>query len=377
MKVHQLKRKASRRLESAHLPTLGIQSYGEDNLYPQTLRNIISASPIGAECVDRYAEFIEGNGFADLDFAEMVVNRYGDTADALHADVCRDLAMFGGFALHIAYNIFGKIAGVTHIPFESVRLTEANERGEVAQCAVHPDWSGNSTRGGKKIQVNKENTKYLPMFDARPAVVLREIEAAGGLRQYGGQVFYYSNRGRRNYPISKADRVVTEMSTDEGLSNVRFRNARNNFLPSALVIVRNGASQMDDNGTEFTQQISALQGDENTGKMLVVGVDSQEEEPIVKPLSSQNYDKEFQVTDATTCERIYAAFGQDVWNAIRIGKVGFGGSLVKDAFDYYNTLVERDRRVVERAFASIFSHWWAEGERDYSVTPILYKTWNI
>jgi hypothetical protein len=132
---------------------------------------------------------------------------------------------------------------------------------------------------------------------------------------------------------------------------------------------------MEDGGNEFTEQLSTLQGDENTGKILVVEVNDAEEIPEVKTLSSQNYDKEFTATDASTCERIYAAFGQDVWNAIRTGKVGFGGTLVKDAFDYYNTLVERDRRVVERAFASIFANWWDEQERDFSVAPILYKQW--
>lgn len=375
MKVHELKRKSKKRIDTSYLPQLGIQSYGVDNLYPQTLRNIIAASPIGAECVDRYAEFIEGNGFVDLAFAEMVINRYGDTADSLHADVCRDLAMFGGFALHISYNIFGKVAGVTHIPFESVRLMESNKSGDVRAVAIHPDWTGDATRDGKKVFITKENIDFLPMFDPRPSVVMREIAEAPSFREYGGQVFYYSNRGVRNYPISKADRVVTEMSTDEGLSNVRYRNTRNNFLPSALIVMRRGSAQMEEGGTAFTDQLSRLQGDENTGKMLVVEVGDAGEEPIVKTLASQNYDKEFSVTDDTTCERIYSAFGQDVWNAIRKGKVGFGGALVKDAFDYYNTLVERDRRVVERAFASIFAHWWEESERDYSVAPILYKAW--
>ena len=374
MKVQQLKRKAKRRLDTSYSPTLGIQSYGEDNLYPQNLRNIVAASSIGSECVDRYADFIEGNGFVSLDFAEMVVNRYGDTADSLHADVCRDFAMFGGFALHISYNIFGKVAGVAHIPFENVRLCEPSENGIIRQVAVHPDWSGEATRAGRKIFVNKENTSYFNLFDPREYVVKHEIEAAGGLRAYGGQVLYYSNRGKR-YPLCKADRVVTEMSTDEGLSNVRYRNARCNFMPSALVVVRKGSSQSDDDGNEFTQQLSTLQGDEQTGKLLVVEVGDAEEEPVVKPLSSQNYDKEFSVTDNATCERIYAAFSQEVWNSIRIGKVGFGGQIIKDAFDYYNTLVERDRRVIEREFSKVFSHWWTGEQFTFDVAPILYKTW--
>ena len=376
MKVINLKKKSSKRSDTSYISSLGIQSYGEDNLYPQTLRNIIAASPIGSECVDRYADFIEGNGFTDLAFAEMVVNNAGDTCDDIHADICRDYAMFGGFALHVSYNAFGKIAAISHIPFENVRLCEPKGNGAVTHVAVHPDWSGEKTREGKKINVNKENTKYLSLFDPREAVVKLEIERAGGLRYYGGQVLYVSNRGRRNYPNPKADRVVTEMSTDEGLSNVRFRNTRCNFMPSAIVVVKRGASMQSDDGNDLTDQLSTLQGDERTGKILVVEVDSDDEIPEVKALNSANFDKEFSVTDATTCERIYAAFNQEVWNAIRIGKVGFGGQLITDAFNYYNTVVERERRVIERAFAQIFAHWRDGGLYKYDVAPIQYKTWN-
>lgn len=376
MKVQQLKKKSSKRVETAYLSTLGIQSYGIDNLYPQTLRNIISASSIGGDCVDRYADFIEGNGFKSLEFAELVVNKQGDTADALHADVCRDYATFGGFALHVSYNVFGKVAGVAHIPFESVRLCEPNDRGVVNSIAIHPDWSGEYTRKGSRVTVTKQNIEYYPTFDPRESVVKHEIDLAGGLRHYKGQIFYYSNRGKQHYPISKADRVVTEMSTDEGLSNVRYRNARCNFMPSSLIITKKGATQSDDIGNEFTDQLSTLQGDENTGKILVVEVGDEDEVPEVKSLSSQNYDKEFSVTDSTTCERIYSAFSQEVWNSIRIGKVGFGGQIIKDAFDYYNTIVERDRRVIERSFAAIFNHWWTEEVFDYDVEPIIYKQWD-
>ena len=44
MKVKELKKKSSVRVDIRYLQQLGIQSYGDDNLYPQTVRNIIAAS---------------------------------------------------------------------------------------------------------------------------------------------------------------------------------------------------------------------------------------------------------------------------------------------------------------------------------------------
>ena len=61
MRVKDLKKKSSDRVDVSYLRQFGIQGFGDDNLYPQTLRNIISASSTGSECSERYANFIEGN----------------------------------------------------------------------------------------------------------------------------------------------------------------------------------------------------------------------------------------------------------------------------------------------------------------------------
>ena len=61
MRVKDLKKKSSNRVDVSYLRQFGIQGFGDDNLYPQTLRNIIAASSTGSECAERYANFIEGN----------------------------------------------------------------------------------------------------------------------------------------------------------------------------------------------------------------------------------------------------------------------------------------------------------------------------
>ena len=101
MNVNELKKKSNRRVDTGYLRNLGIQSYGDDNLYPQHLRNIIAASSTGSECAERYANFIEGNGFREVAFSEYVVNRRGDTADDIHAFVCKDVADYDGMAIHV------------------------------------------------------------------------------------------------------------------------------------------------------------------------------------------------------------------------------------------------------------------------------------
>lgn len=385
MQVKELKKKSSPRFDTGYIQTLGIQRYGVDNLYPQVLRDIIAASSTGSECVERFANFIEGNGFREELFSEYVVNRRGDTADDIHALVCKDVADFDGMALHVNYNVQGDIVELHHVPFENCRLLEEDANGYMAKIAIHPDWTGKKTRKGKAIQVKKENIDYIDVFNPRKEVVLAQIEAAGGIEYYKGQVLWISGAGRNVYPVSRADRVITEMSTDEGLSNVKYRNVRCNFLPSGMVLTKKGSSvKFDDEGNPvkpskdedegFSDIIKQLQGDVNAGKLLEVTLNSEEDAPQFVRMNSNNYDKEFSVTDASVVERIYSAFGQEPWYCIRVGKVGFSGDILEDAFEYYNSIVNKQQRMIERAFQKIFEHWYevANASNDYSVQPLKY-----
>lgn len=367
-----------------YLQTLGIQTYGEDNLYPQTFRNILAASSTGAECLDRFADFIEGNGFHDVPFSESVVNRKGDTADDIHALVCRDVAYYNGLALHVNYNIYGDIVELHHVPFENCRLVESDDNGYVGKIAIHPDWSGQKTRGGKVIKVAKENIDYIDVFNPDKRVVAAQIEAAGGIEYYKGQVLWVSLSGKDIYPTGKGDRVVTEMSTDEGLANVKYRNVRNNFLPAAMIFTKKGTNiTFDQDGNEidsrddddsFSDSLLQLQGDTNCGKLMEVTLETDEDKPEVVSLNSQNYDKEFTVTDISVTERIYSAFGQEPWYCIRVGKVGFSGDILEDAFEYYNSIVSKQQRLIERTFARVFRHFYeaVNVSNDFSVQPLKY-----
>ena len=384
MRVHELKKKSSKRVDVRYLQTLGIQTYGEDNLYPQTFRNILAASSTGAECLDRFADFIEGNGFRDVPFSESVVNRKGDTADDIHALVCRDVAYYNGLALHVNYNIYGDIVERHHVPFENCRLVESDDSGYVGKIAIHPDWSGQKTRGGKVIKVAKENIDYIDVFNPDKRVVAAQIEAAGGIEYYKGQVLWVSLSGKDIYPTGKGDCVVTEMSTDEGLANVKYRNVRNNFLPAAMIFTKKGTNiTFDQDGNEidsrddddsFSDSLLQLQGDTNCGKLMEVTLETDEDKPEVVSLNSQNYDKEFTVTDISVTERIYSAFGQEPWYCIRVGKVGFSGDILEDAFEYYNSIVSKQQRLIERTFARVFRHFYeaVNASNDFSVEPLKY-----
>lgn len=366
------------RVETPYVSALGLKGYGDRNLYPQEVRNIVLASTNGRNCYERRALFIEGNGFTSSALSEAVCSRTGDKVDDILSKIAEDVAMYDGFALHVNYNIFGEVASIEHIPFEDVRLKEPDEEGRIRSVAVHFDWTGAETRGGKRQRPNPDTVETFPTFDPNPDHVREEIETAGGIDGYHGQVLYITRSGRNAYTTPIFDAALTDMSTDEGLSNVNNRNVRYNFLAGGIVFVRKGSgnsAEFDEDS--FTSQIEHLQGDVNACKLLVVVGETDEDKPELIPFNSQNFDKEFTATASAVVANIYAAFNQEMFYRLRQGSIGFSGQIASEVKYEYCEQVTKQQRMISRIFATLFEHWMPgvlpyNGKDDVKIEP-LYK----
>lgn len=359
--------KAEPALDPRFIKNLGIKSYDADNLYPQNVRNIVLNSKTGNGCLERYTDYIEGRGIASEPLAGFVVNLDGETLADLHTQVSSDFATHDGFAIHVNYDINGRIVSLHHVPFENARIAEPDEEGNVRKVALHPDWTGQLTRNGKPVKINADSVDYLDVFNPDPEIVLAQIQEAGGPQFYKGQIYYYSSQGFMLYPYSKFHAVLSDMSTDEGLSNIMNRNVRNNFLPAgAFVKLKSqGAPYSGDDAEskprikdeDYAEDLAALQGDTEALKILDITVETKEEMPEFINMQGNNYDKEFTVTAAEIKDCIYAAFGQEGWLAIRNGKVGFSGSLIADVERDYAKRQIKTQKVLTRIYAKLLASW--------------------
>lgn len=361
MKIKNLP-KAAPAIETGFLRNLGLQSYDADNLYPQNVRNIVLNSKTGASCLERYKDYIEGRGIASAVLASLAVNLDGETLADLHRLVSDDLATLSGFAIHANYNVDGRITSLHHIPFENVRLKEADEDGIVRHVALHPDWSGRLTRNGKPVKVDKNTVDIIDVFNPDPAIVQAQMAEAGGPQFYKGQVFYYSAEGHLRYPFAKYHAVLADMSTDEGLSNIMNRNVRCNFLPSgAFVRLKGQTTAYEDGGFEepdtYSDDLAAIQGDTNALKIMDITVETKEEMPEFVNMQGNNYDKEFTATAAEIKDCIYSEFGQEGWLSLRNGKVGFSGTLISDMERDYARRQVKTQAALTQTYVRLLSNW--------------------
>lgn len=350
------------------------------------MRSLIRSSHTGGACCERYQTFIEGNGLNNTDFSEYVCNRAGDTVDDVFRLIANDMAECNGFALHVNYNVFGEIVEVSHIPFETCRLEEETEDGKVIYVNYHPDWTGHKSRKGKIIRVTRDNVKKIYTFNPRKEVVMAQIIKSGGIENYKGQILWFSMDGKWIYPRPIYDKVVTNLSTDEGLDNVKYRNVRNNFLLAGMLTHKKGSSLgIDENGNEIkdendnsasiSESLDIFQGDENACAIMDVTIESDEDKPEFTSFEAQNFDSKFKCTEESATKSIYIAFGQEVFYRIIEGSLGFSTDIMSEAFRYYSSYTSSPRRAISRALKRIFDNWKenVNPSDDYEIQPLVYQ----
>lgn len=338
------------RVDIAKVSTYGIKSYGAKNDYPQKIRELLNSSVTGSSCATIYKSFINGLGFVQQD----AIN--GQDMNDILPLVASDLAEYGGFALAINWNANYKVASIYHIPFEHVRLS-LDESG----VKLHPDWGHRYT---SVKNWSADDIVSLPFYDARPEVIEEQVELAGGWQYYKGQCLYYSNKGHKVYPLPIFDAALVDMSTEEAISDITHRNARNGFLPAGLLVDSSADSDVEAEDTE--KYIKAMQGSEFSCKIGYVRVKDESEVPHFVPFNGTNYDKDFSVSREAVKDSIGRAFNQPaILRSENVG-AGFGADLMKNAYQYYNNVVSVQRDVITRCFSKLYPDY------DFSITPLQY-----
>lgn len=367
MKIGALKKEKP--YESKADDSLKIQTFGEGNRFPQEVLWITQGSGTGSSCIDVYSNFIAGQGFRDKAFFGLTINRKNETSDSLLFNVATDYATFNGFCLHVNYNANFKVCEINWVPFENARIGAVTASGSFDKVALHWDWAKQFT---KLKKWSKDDIHILDVFNPDPVVIQSQVAVAGGWDNYKGQVYYFAGGRAGKYPLPKYFATLTDMSTEQGISNLSYRNARNNFFPGGMLIDIINTNESTDQEKENEADIIAFQGDEEACKIMYTSVKSKDEIPTFIPFESKNLDKEFTVTDEATRSRIGRAFNQPpILRAEDVGS-NFGADSLLNAYNYYNSVTCKNRIAIERVFTEIFKHWGAFEYSDFSIEPLSY-----
>lgn len=337
-----------RRILTPDMKAMGIIAYDVLNDYPQRVLSISRESGSVKACLDEYVKFVKGAG---IDALRELPLRHGRRFASVYRPVVSDLCRFGGVAVHVDYNGLGEVVDFQHVPFEHVRLCIPDaETGEVKSVAVNRDWTG------VKTAPKKGNTAYYPVFNPDRDTVLRQMEAVGGVENYGGQVLYTTLDADNVYPLCKFDARMTDAATEVAIGNVKYRNAQNNFLPASVIILPEISDINPDNNApeakrdERIEQIRKTMGSKNACKTLVFTRTPGDSAIEVKPIEHENYDGAFINTEKTVKENIGQAFTQPPILRCEQVSNGFADDMMIQAYTFYNSVTYEEREVVADIF---------------------------
>lgn len=343
----------------------GFLGWGDGDRFPQTLLRVAGESDVARACLNVRYRFTVGNGFADRGLSRMIANAYDrDTFDRLLSKMSYSMAYFEGVALHVGYNALGKIASLRHVPIEKVRLRQPDDLGYLTHGAVFPHLGG-SDRGKEKLYTE------LPLFDPRPEIVFRQMEEAGGIEQYRGQLIYATIWGPEDeyYHVPGWYSTPRNMETDAQLTNYDFRNVTGGFAGSGVLGVLEKpraageeGEALEDDPNSLESQIAAGMGSENAGTVLVYYAQSIEELAAMKALSLGTPDlaDRYKATGAEVGQRICRQMDvpSELANVRRSSGAMFQSALEqKMAYHQMQSNVNPFQRHLQEVFLSVAPHW--------------------
>jgi hypothetical protein len=353
-----------RRLPYLENTVEGILLYGRDNLYPQRMRELSNKSGTTKSSLRVYSKFVRGSGFADKIFNKQVINVFGQTSRDLLREAVDDYVLHKGFAIHVDYNGFLQPVNPKIIKFEYCRYGLPDETGHINKIVVCEDWPKEKGKIKKQQRVD--------IFNPNPTDVLKQIQRAGGLQNYKGQILYITENANQ-YPLCSFDEIQDDVETDSKISAFRKANVSTNFLASQVVEYP-GKFESDAEREELEKQLGDFQGVENYGKILLIENENAKEKPLVfHKMDIQDNDKLFDWSDNSAQTKIRKNYNQPALlvGDLTPGKLG-NSTEIENSFILYNEFTTDDRDKVSEAFAKVFSIMPTVTTKDFTIEELKF-----
>ena len=314
--------------------------YDVDNLYPNKVKEIALRSGTTSGAIETLSSFISGEGFAQND---LKINREGQTLWDILRHITNSKSKFKGFALHFNYNMLGQIVEINPINFESVRW-----HSDLKRYVVNPDWS-------RRNIMKKDEVIYTPFW---PENVINEINECKDIHNYKGQLLYVIPNISDWYTPCTWDSVLDKAQFEAETDLYSLSSIQNDYsLGGFTVLPKNiiDTDQIDDYKTELKKD----KGSANAGGTRVFSALPSEMLNNWKwftPISRNNIDSLHSNQIERAIFGIYAAFRQPpILNGVTKDGM-FNQESFADAFHYYNSQTETERKEVEKQLTKILSY---------------------
>lgn len=348
-----------------------IQRYDIDNLYPQRVEEIAKRSYTTQSVIKRVADFLNGDGFVDPELGKIIVNDasfFGTSLNKLLTQISFTYATWNSIALHIGYNLNYRISSITHIPFSYCRMGLHDQDGRVREIKYSTNWE----RDGRKEVSGRQVYDY-PVFNPDPDVIAAEIEEAGGIDNYRGQILYITPEFYQ-YPLCSFDAVIDHAQAQSELGMAKVSNTQNSFL-ATMAILYPGEFESESERQQFQDLIANKSGARNMGSRIGLQDRSgtKKASDIFQPLSPPNLDRLYEFTEKSVVDAIMEneAMPKEILG-VRPDTGMFNQANMEQAYTYYNSITRNRRASISEVIAMLMMNWENPVITDAAIAPQKY-----
>jgi hypothetical protein len=264
----------------------GWVNYGDQNDFPQYLRDLAHESPVHGSLVVAIGDMIAGKGIQS--------EQYQAELDALKIDsltyaCAHDLKLFGGFYIEVIWsNDRTVISKLNAIPFEECRI--AVNQDDDSEIGIFHSYDWSNTR-------KKRNTpEFIPKYN----YLTREQEPR--------QIYWcFTYTGSDVYPRPDYWSAINYIELDKQISIFHINQISNGLFPSTIINFYNGQATPEQKQQMMMDWENKMSGARNAGKVVMFFNERDQPKTEVTPFPVNDADKQYQLMNDTAQQKIITA----------------------------------------------------------------------
>lgn len=329
-----------------------IYNWGADNAYPSTMEYLLSASVTAKNAVDKAAKAIIGKGVAN---GHIIVNKKGHTLNDIIRTFGREYVKHNNAFLSVGYNLLGEVISMEVIPSKKVRLGKKDDTGYNGKFVVYGNWD---KKDGK---VDENAFQVVDRYNPNKEIVLAQIEAAGGISKYKGQIVHIQKYMNEIYSLSDADCVILDMIAEINAGEFKQKGSSDGFLNCKIMAVKPFNSEEERNA--FKRDLDDLRGSKNANSVILLespdANDDLSNQMLLQDLTSSHNDELFKYTEESVEKSIAKAFNVPLVliNPTESGLFGSSGEMYRAVKDILWEEKEEERMKIEEILTSILNNY--------------------
>lgn len=275
-------------------------AYGKQNDYPDYLAYLFNNSGIHAAIIKGKSTYIFGKGFkireewqGDKIALEQVLKSINpsQTADELSKKKIFEKTLYGGAAYLVEWDVFGKLKYVKLQAFNTIRTNE-----DRSEFYISKEWT-------KEMSIN---TKWKKSNGRLPDDCVT-LPAFNPQEKKGKQILYLTDENPASdiYPLPEYGSGNTAIETDIECNFFQLNNIKTGFAAGTMVTFFNGTATNPEEQIEIEHAFKKkTSGTDNAGEILLNFQNPNTTSPDIKPLRSNELDKQYEQLSKDTINKI-------------------------------------------------------------------------